>query len=114
MKFQDQPLQVAMRLKEEARTKKMARVDANGWSFVYSTPEFLKAAGGQSYGFSAMLQPECRSSTVEDWQYLGAVMGAIGMPSPEDPTLFRLYTDVATADPNSALKWFWDEPEKNP
>lgn len=106
MKYQDQPLQVALALKEQARKTWLAKVFANGWSFGYNQPGGITPG---MFGFSAMLQPECRSSTIEDWQYLGAVMGAVGVPLPEGPSRFVYYTDAATADPNSVLKWLWKE-----
>lgn len=109
MRFQDQPMQVAMKLKELARTERIAHVNANGWSFVYNTPEYFTAAGlpCPMYGFSAMLYPKGRGSTVEDWHYLGEVIGSIGSPPIDQKDKFTFWTDAATANPNSILKWLW-------
>ena len=112
MNYQEQPAQVALRLRESA-TKNgwMGRVTANGWSFAYNRPVRGNSAMN-FYGFSAMLQPKCRSSSVEDWEYLGQVMKAMEMPEPTDRSKFLYYTDLATEDPNSVLKWLWNEEAK--
>jgi hypothetical protein len=106
MKYQDQPEQVALKLKEEAKKKPIGGVIANGWSFGYSLP-----SAELGYGFSAMLYPKGRSSTTEDWEYLGKVQALVGMPLPDGKEGFTFFTDVATADPNSVLKWFWPDPK---
>jgi hypothetical protein len=101
MNDQDQPAQVAVRLKEAAKPSGFGRVDANGWSFCYSVPS--PALPGL-YGFSAQLEPKGRGSVEEDWRYLGEVAFQIGVPEREGCSLF---TDVGEADPNSVLKWMW-------
>ena len=109
MKKKENPAKVALRLKKGAGVLRAFTTDAGGWRFVYNIPGFC---GGDFYGLSASLWPMGRGSTVKDWDYLGKIMAAIGMPSPEDPSKFRYFTDVKTADPNSVLKWMWMEPSK--
>lgn len=106
MKFQDMPEQVAIKLREETTKGPIAGVKANGFSFAYTRPSPMIPG---VYVFSAMLQPEGRGSTTDDWDYLGKVMGFLGVPLPEGPERFKYFTDVATADPNSVLKWVWTD-----
>ena len=97
---------VAAQLKADARAETpFARCVSNGWSFVYSVP--CKAI--PYMGLSAQLWPVGRGSKEHDWFFLGQVMGAIGVPVGS----CAVASDVATADPNSVLKWLWAPEEKS-
>jgi len=89
--------------KASTNALRMFRLDTKGWSFVYSGPSLKVPA----MGFSAQLIPKGRGSTEADWYYLGEVLAAIGSPYASGPAAFIFFTDVATANPNSVLKWLW-------
>jgi hypothetical protein len=52
--------------------------------------------------FSGQLHPLGRSSTKEDWNYLGEVAASVG--APEIPT-----TPIETTHPNAPHYWIWKE-----
>lgn len=93
---------IARQLREDARKKahpaKLANVNARGWSFAMSYDP-----GCSLWMFSAMLWPEGRGSTTDDWEFLGEVLGSAGvlLEAPVGNTL--------ETSPNAVHKWAWTE-----
>ena len=66
----------------------------------------------RTWVLSASLWPRGRSSTTRDWDYLGQMLGAVGVPDPKRCCL----TPIETTHPNDVHYWQWEEPkaeEKN-
>jgi hypothetical protein len=71
-----------------------------GWKFVMDR----EAMGSIGTHLSASLYPMGRSSTEEDWQFLGGATAVLG--APED----ALLTPMETTHPNAVYHWHWNAP----
>jgi hypothetical protein len=71
--------------------------------------EVARASGvlADSWILSASLHPIGRSSTEEDWEYLGKMVAALRVP----PGALR--TSLETTDPNAVHYWTWSEKPSN-
>ena len=92
--------QVVAKLAEVREGHLQRAVIASGWSFMFSWD-------GSLYIFSAQLRPFGRSSSADDWAFLGAVMAGAGVPSKERDCI--LWTDVTDDEVSGVLKWAWKD-----
>lgn len=55
---------------------------------------------------SAMLYPRGRSSSEKEWDFLGVMTLAVGVPDPRTCAL----TPIETTHPNAVHYWMWEDP----
>jgi len=81
----------------------MVAVELAGWWFQldHNAPPLR-----QGWHLSVSLQPAGRSSTDEDWRFLGRAVSVLGAPDFEN----NLLTPIDTTPPNAPHHWHWDAP----
>ena len=96
-------LQAAARAVVATQAKRIV----SGWQVLLSLA--IYADGLQHWHGSAMLWPEGRCSTDQDWKNLGLIVALTGAPASVNE---QLHDQVKTVHPNRPHHWIWFEDAK--